>query len=296
MKPYKFPGAMFYDNGTIEAIHADWPVYPIGHGIDLALENLSYFDLNTRFYVKDDIDKALLFVDKAPSEEKAHTYFYLSLWHEDLINLWKEGLIINIQPLTEYQYHKKKFDEIVHLSKDPKFDQKGHLLIKHKDGLTLTYNKPTEQEGTNLSYDFAAVPKGYIELTERGKQLILNQHMVITFDKEINSRIEPLLNIEYFDSAVREAAILLETKIKGYHEKNDLYGWKLINCHYNFLIKKLGYESAYLKCYRNELRTAFTFIRNPYAHNFLITSRNQALFLIKRINQLLVTFNELIKS
>ena len=117
----------------------------------------------------------------------------------------------------------------------------------------------------------------------------------IEINSEMLSRIEPLLNIKYYDSAVREASILLELKLKKINN-TELYGQKLVDLHYDNLCKKFGATDSYLKYYRCLLRCSVNFIRNEYAHDFPITSENRAKRLIKLYSKIYDLTDELIEE
>jgi hypothetical protein len=49
MSIFDHPGFMEYEGGMIEALHADWPVYPAGHGWQVAVQSLAVFPSKVRF-------------------------------------------------------------------------------------------------------------------------------------------------------------------------------------------------------------------------------------------------------
>src|SRR5437773_765680 len=85
------PGFMEYEDGSIEVLHADWPVYPAGHGWKVSLQSFAMFPQAICFRQIDDIDQCLLLVAVgsgpclAPQgtlfDEK---WFHVAVWRDDL--------------------------------------------------------------------------------------------------------------------------------------------------------------------------------------------------------------------
>ena len=94
------PGFM-WTNGGFEVLHADWPAYPIGHGLVATLAPFSEFPDLTSFFPIDRIDLCTLFVaDKIPIDDKFHKrHYHIALWDEDiqlcLLNHFISGARIN---------------------------------------------------------------------------------------------------------------------------------------------------------------------------------------------------------
>ena len=110
MSVFDHPGFMEYDGGTIEVLHADWPVYPAGHGWNLALKSLAVFPSNVRFLQIDDIDQCLLFVAAGTGsclEPKGDLtdprWFHVAVWRDDLQELNERGLISGVSQITKYE-------------------------------------------------------------------------------------------------------------------------------------------------------------------------------------------------
>jgi len=79
------------------AIHADWPIYPEEHGVELALLWLTAFPQETRFKPIDDIDRCILLMADMKGSNKADTFdkrnLHVAVWHEDLLDLQERGFI-----------------------------------------------------------------------------------------------------------------------------------------------------------------------------------------------------------
>lgn len=95
------PGFLITDHG-FEVLHANWPAYPKGHGLDAALLSLSDYPDDTEFYSVDSIDHCTLFlVDKKP--ERGHDIYsaqslHVAIWDEDVLRLSRQGLIERSSP------------------------------------------------------------------------------------------------------------------------------------------------------------------------------------------------------
>lgn len=288
---------------SIEAITADWEAYPIGHGWKSALENLSWFHPTTKFYKIDDICTAMLFVAKDPEDIrkiKDHTpfsnfYYHISIWHQDLIELHKLGLVSGIKPLTDYQYELLRYKKMgifkdIFPNEDIFPDEIKIYIdkIEQKHGIT----RPQKDEYDDEHEVWVDIPDRYIQLTPLGIEKINQPIDDLIINDAIAERIKPLMDIGYYDSAVREASILFELKLIELN-KSDQIGKNLVDEHYKKLCTKFGGEDSYLRYYRGLLRCSVSFIRNEYAHSFPITSENRAKRLIKLYSKLFDLTDEL---
>jgi hypothetical protein len=291
-------GFSWYNSGLVlEYITADWEAYPIGHGWETALENLSWFNPETKFYKIDDICRSLLFVAKDPIELRkrklnphSSIYYHISIWHEDLIELHKLGLVSGIKPLTEYQYELLRFK---YMTDDMGIWVDENNMYHFPNG-TQCEGIPRPQEGDwDDDYDFwVDIPDGYIQLTPLGIEKINEPIKDFYINDEIAERIMPLFEIKYYDSAVREASIMLELKLIALNNSSQI-GQKLVDEHYKNLCEKFGGEDSYLRYYRGLLRCSVNFIRNEYAHAFPITNENRAKRLIGLYSKLYDLTDEL---
>jgi len=283
---------------SIEAITADWEAYPIGHGWKSALENLSWFHPTTKFYKIDDICTALLFVAKDPEEIRkikdrdpfSQHYYHISIWHQDLIELHRLGLVSGIKPLTDYQYRLLWFKQ---RTEDMGIYADGNNIHHYPNGEQVEgFPRPQEDEYDDEHEVWADIPDRYIQLTPLGIEKINQPIEDFNINAAIAERIKPLMDIGYYDSAVREASILFELKLIELN-KSDQIGKNLVDEHYKKLCTKFGGEDSYLRYYRGLLRCSVSFIRNEYAHSFPITSENRAKRLIKLYSKLFDLTDEL---
>lgn len=298
----KLPGGMVYKNGGFEAIHADWPIYPKGHGWDVALLNFANFPRGTIYYEIDDIDRCILFLNIDPAKVKNpfdSKFYHIAIWHEDLIELKEKGFIDGVFQINEYEFQLNQFKKIKKvLGKNARFDNEGNLILSLKNGKDSLYKRPKKNEyDDGIEFDdFAHIPNKKVQLTDEAYKKLTEITNNYKFSDELSIKITPLLEIKYFDTTIREASLLIETKLKKFHGLK-IGGQKLIEHHINYLKKKNdNFLSAYLKCYRGELRTVFKYIRNEFAHNFVIIDKYQCIALLSRINQVLKSVNEIIEK
>lgn len=293
-------GFIWYTNALYEAINADWEAYPIGYGWESALNNLSWFAPDTKFYKIDDIDTAILFVAKEPKtlrkegkDPHSPHYYHISIWHKDLIALHDQGFVNGIQPLTDYEYQKLWFKQ---RTEDIGIFVDEHNFHHYPDGSkVLGFKRPKEDEHDNEDHIWVDIPKGYIQLSQTGIDKINEPIVDFNINEDVQERINPLLNIGYYDSAVREASILFELKLKEINN-SSLFGQKLVDLHYKNICDKFGGTDSYLKYYRGLLRCSINFIRNEYAHDFPITSENRAKRLIQLYSKLYEITDELVSE
>lgn len=295
----KFPGSLWYDG--IFAIHADWPTYPPGIGWEVALRSLGQFPIGTCFYEIDDIDKCKLLCSKDPKnlENKYDPkHFHIAVWHEDLIELKKRGLVEGVMDKTEYEFDLLKFEKI-RTDLRLKEDCDGNLIMHFRDSETgeiqsATYDRPINED-PDEEYQMRnwVVIENTIKLTSLCVDELIRLSEKVRLPKQVDELISPFLTIERYDTAVREASLLVETTIKNFHHRPDLYGQKLIDYHVEQIVKHNdNFNSAAIKTYQIALRTIFKFIRNDYAHNFKVITRPQCNIILSRIIDILVEFEE----
>jgi hypothetical protein len=198
---FDHPGFMLYDSDPIllEVIHANWPIYPPGHGYELAIESLAVFPTNWRFQKIDEIDQCVLFIaldpDEGPPQKNVYAsdLFHVAVWSEDLLELHHRGFISGLFLLTQYEaalaYYQKFKDIFVGMPLPQPDDDDCPTVVEFADdGITVT-------------------PAG-------AEALIALSRPVDELDQAIRVRVNPLLAIPFYDTAVREAGVILETRIR----------------------------------------------------------------------------------
>lgn len=303
----KFPGYLGY--GGIIAIHADWPTYPIGMGWQSALITLGYFPEGTKFFEVSDIDKCKLLINQDPHDLKDafdSKYYHSAIWHSDLIELKQKGFIEGIEEKSRYEFElikfeifKKEFGEQLKLDDDGNviFYLEANGSFRESRYKVPTREKYCESEDENDDIrDWAIIPEHFI-LTPKGLNELIALSQGLNLSNELFELVNPLMKINRFDSAIRDASILLETKMKNYHHKPNLFGQKLIEFHIKEVIRNNeNFDSAAIKIYRGELRAIFKFIRNDFAHNFIVLTYEQCNVILHRISEVLNEFEEVTET
>jgi len=299
----RFPGFLGY--GGIIAIHADWPMYPSGIGWEVALRALGNFPKDTKFFEVDDIDRCKLLIYRKPKNESdglESSDYQVCAWHEDLIKLSRLGLISGPSEVTEFEFDLHRFNQLKNVfGAKVELDNFGNLIFYTKDEngklVQRLYHKPLEQnyEDQGEFRDLVLIPE-YVEITESGYQKLTQLASESKIGEELNGLTAPLISLNRFDTAIREASLLLEINIKKLHNKPSLFGHKLIDHHIKDVIRRNdNFNSASIKCYRGELRTAFKFVRNDFAHNFRVLTLEQCKLILNRINDVLEAFHETVE-
>jgi len=248
---FDHPGLMWNVDGSFEMLHADWPVYPPGHGWLKALEVLGSYPKGTIFKEIDSIDLCKLFIvsrNEKIEDVYNERHFHIAIWDKDLIKLNQQRMITGVDSDDDNLFG---FNKCVVISAEGiKLTQIGYQSL-----LDFNWNKPED------------------------------------LVHEISQRVKPLIGIAYYDTAVREANIIIEMRLCGITGSNA-YGQKLINEYYDLLCSRNnGQSSALLKVLRSELRSIFKFIRNDYAHNLKQIGVKECHAILQRASRVLHTID-----
>lgn len=311
MKNYLDKNNLFEYQGVYN-ISDNVPIFPTGEGWEISLFSLANYPKKTKLYEIETVGVIVTFLTNKKiesfqvdiwNEKNLHTAIYVN----DLIELSKLEYIYGLNPITEFKYDLNRFNEM--LKQGFKINNNGdiktyvnfhngetreHIIIKPKiekyvsDYLGEDWNENYRKEQIN-EYEFEnkhfVEILDSIEITDKGyaKYLELSQQFEIPL--RLKTLIEPLIKIEYYDTAIREVSVLFEDMIKKFHNSN-LIGWRLIDYHINKCIEANGNnKNAGIKVYRQELRTANSFIRNEFMHNRIyINKENFNAILFRQCN------------
>jgi hypothetical protein len=248
------------------------------------------FPRAVRFLQLEDIDHCLLLLvtgSGACLEPQGDLFnekwFHVAVWRNDLTKLADQRFVTGVTLLTEYE-------------------EAMAYYIQHRD---LLAKKGGELHELNLprpkreDYDEDR-PKGVrispdgIGVTDVGFQANLEAACPLeSLEPEIKERVGPLLAIPLLDSAVREAGVILETRLREV-VKTQAFGQDLVREYFNLVCSRRGVgSSAFLKVLRGELRTLFKFVRNDFAHSLREISETQCRSLLDRMSQALAKVNEI---
>jgi hypothetical protein len=299
-----FPGYLGWTSRGVIAIHADWPIYPLEHGWEIALMSLGNFPIGTNFALLDDIDQCVLLLAEGYGRYKdpfGNGALHVAIWHEDLLEAADMGIVSGVERLTERGHVERWLDK-----------------LRSDIGRTLAGKlSPDEDPLQHLGYrgaDRRFVSMPYIPLTEFDDEheiwvgMSSTDRVLVTDDgwqrlyslladslevpPSAKSRIEPLLHHELYDTALRELGALMETRMRQVTQ-SSAFGSVLVDRYVDQLTESNRFITATVKMMRGELRTAFTFVRNEFAHNVIDLPRPRALALISRLCRLLSQLEEL---
>lgn len=291
---------MFNYGGWVN-ISAETPIFPLGVGWKAALINLSTFPKHFKFYEIETVGSILSFAStnklknqNIPADYNYHIAFDVA----DLIELSKKGLVEGLRSIGEIEYTFNQYQGLVKrygldnngllncYFNNPTTGEKEQLSIKPPDlpllleGLSLDYHKEEietwskeklhkyiqELADENEDYFSVTYSSGF-NLSKKGIMELEKICEYFEIPEPIQKIINPLIKIEYLDTAIREVAIYFEHLIKSIH-KTKKFGQELIDLHIFKCIQiNNGEFIAGLKVYRQLLLNHNSFIRNYYIHS-----------------------------
>jgi len=279
---FQHPGFMQYDAGTFDVLHADWPVYPAGHGWQLALRSLAVFPPNVRFRPIDDIDKCLLFVAAGTGsclEPKGDLHdprwFHVAVWHDDLLELHERGLISGMSLMSEYETAVAWYEQ-----------HKNTIVMNN--GQLCRLDQPLRDHYDEELPTIPRIAAEGITVTDASTDILISlTRPVRDLERAIRQRVEPLLLIPFYDTAIREAGVILETRLREITGSAS-FGQVLIDEYYKLICSGcVDGPRAIFKVLRSELRTIFKFVRNDFAHALRDVTDGQCRVLLDRTSSIL---------
>ena len=271
------PGYLGFTSKGVIAIHANWPAYPEEHGWQLPLLWFSIFPTGTRFNPIDDIDRCVLFLADLKcnkSDKFDESNFHVAVWHEDLLALQSQGYIRGVKSTChrarETAFRKKLF-ELGKLYYEVEGEMKELILPPIKD-----YDCPDR--------DWPAFPNNSISLTAKGRLAAARVLVEIPRRelKGLGNRVRAALEAQWFDTAVREACVALETELKA-EVGGPLYGDRLVEAFAKKIKDSKLFRETFLKTFRIELRAVFKFLRNDFMHNLRKLDEKRCIAILFRV-------------
>lgn len=263
---------------------------PLGEGIQYALENLSWFPRDQQFKRYDDIETIMYF--ECPNK-KGQVFHHIALSHEDLIALSDEDYITNVTKLTEYGYSKDRFNRIVKALKvKVKNINESRCTFEFEDGRTTLNVYPSKSSIDDEYQSWVRIKNDCFELTPLGRKAVEENEIDYPIRKGLASHTEPLIQLKYYDTAVRECFVLLENDLRERHsesltDKNN-FGHKLIQLHTKWLDENIDrYYFEKFVVYRSGLKAINAYIRNDFAHQRVSITQSKALNLIRLISRIM---------
>lgn len=311
MEDYLLKHTIFNYGGIVNLKNAA-PSFPMGEGWQIALMDLASYPFGTKLFEIETIGVIATFLttqnpntfkDKKVNKD---SFLQSAFFPEDLIDLHNMGYISGLEPITWFKYKLNEYNDWIKWgyvpTKEgniesyvnlPKIGKQKTIIEKPRIEKYVEEYLGTaweEEDRDWLIKEYEDDNKTFIEiadsikLTERGFQKYLELAQNVDVPEEINSIIKPLLEIEYYDTAVREVAVYFETLLKEFHDVK-LFGEKLINYH----IKKCKTANDNkmipgIKVYRQELRSNNRYVRNEFMHKkFKIEKENYMAILFRQI-------------
>ncbi|SFP63119.1 hypothetical protein SAMN05660464_3767 [Geodermatophilus dictyosporus] len=284
----QYPGYLGFetDGKFVFAIHADWPAYPCAPNGAHSLIDLAQYPFGTEFIQLDDIDRSLLFhvpstADGDPWHKDA---YHIALWHEDLNWLAEQGYISGASPANEREWRQRQKDllrehirELRHKDEHeiPEDDDPlNSLYVQLEDGTYKRVEFPPEEEesddDTDEEWDFRPFtivsPGRSIRLTQEGWDRATAELASAFTEYSADDRLGSLVDLGYYDTAIREVGVLLEDRMRSFADNVNGYGQKLVP----FVVERIRElrltPDSYTRSLRGRLRTAIKFVRNEFAH------------------------------
>lgn len=297
LDPQKFPGLLSGERGRL-AIHANWPAYPCGESWREPLYRLTAFPAGTDFVVVDDLDGAVLLAADVPCAKLAdplhEANFHIGVWHEDLIELSRSGLIEGAKPTNLEEWKSREKAALRASVRELTGDLRGseptlHARIGDRmiDVSSLLASEECEDEDLpDAPHTRCLFPSGRIRTSTRSAELVETELARLQPDVPslISPRVSRIFEMGFYDTAVREACVELEFQIKEV-SNSSLYGDKLINHVCAMPRGRKSVLNSWKVNFRQEVRSLFKMTRNPFMHALKDISKAQCLSLLVRVQR-----------
>jgi hypothetical protein len=233
--------------------------------------------------------------------------FHIAAWHSDLIELANDRLLNGIATATEIEWRKAERDEHrAHLRRlleaqgaviegdplDLAFVQVGDDQYPVSDYYNqIERDELLEELDDSPSRDYVIfAPGNPVEVTAKGwaelGRLLQDEPVLSRF-----GRLERLAEMGMYDTAVRDAGVLLETALRDATGSSQ-YGIRLVDIFTKKLEADRRWPNSAVKRFRTDLRTAFKFVRNEFAHQTIEVPRDRAVALLVRFASLIESVKE----
>ena len=303
------PGYLGHFTGSgsfVVLIHADWPAYPAPAGGTGALLDLGQFPAGTTFKPIDDIDECVLFVAVDSAHDGAlwsEGAFHIAIWHSDLLELSAQGWLAGVRAVSQREWELARRDELrdhiraTAARSGDVFDSDplDMLFFEKSPGEFVPVTLPplSDDDEDDCAGSFLNRPKfdpaTPVALTQQGLTQLDDQQAAQALPDAL-ARAAALLDLGFNDSAVREAAVVLETALRQ-TTGSRRYGQRLVD---DFLatLADAGAVNSFLKGTETAMRTAFKFVRNEFAHSLVDVSPGRARALVVRFADLLLAVEQ----
>ena len=281
-----FPGYLGLSSKGVVAIHADWPAYPVEHGSTVALETLGQFQSGSELIHISEIDQCLLFVLANGSAHKDpfdNRHLHAAVWREDLHDLHSKGFVSGTYEIGIEQW-----------IDDQRAKLTGHFW-KDSNGEAHPVRLPTIEDFDGDTESSVLMFRDTGIAVTRSGWAALELHLSAqkgALHPSIGVRVARILEIPQFDTAIREACLLIEVRIRDIIG-SDAYGQPLVTEFDTSLRATAKFLPSQLKTVNLDIRTAFKFVRNPYMHGLHEMTSVQCYALLSRLSRVLVMLDQI---
>lgn len=283
------PGFFGVTSQGVIAIHADWPMYPEEHGGELALLWLTAFPAGTVFKRIDDIDQCVLLLAEPstkpdPFDERN---YHVAIWYEDLLELGTKAFVTGVSVATRRSW------EIARFANRP---VPGPWYAKLDDGRLVKIPDPDFEEYDDEDESWITVARDGITVSPLGREEVSRLLVAPKEDfQSLGERVPNLLELSYYDTAVREACVAIEDQIKTWLGSTK-WGDALLAQFTARLNRDGRLLNTEIRVLRAEVRLAFKFIRNEFAHNLLRLDETQCKAKLFRLARLKSTLDSVTRG
>ena len=239
-----------------EALHANWPAYPVGHGVDHALDTLCNLPPGTRFTAIDDIDQCLLLLamDHHKADEYNADHHHAAVWHEDLRLLRDQGLVEGFRkPLSAEELQDVWCEQAM---KNP-VDLRGPALVR---AVTFDWDGMLQEEAEKDEITMHSTSEAGLTVTPAGWKRHHERLSTFEVHPNLESRAMALADLGYYNVAVHEAGVAVEDSLRR-RTAADLDGQPLVDAYAERIVEKAGINGAFQRHVRNELRALLLCLR-----------------------------------
>jgi hypothetical protein len=273
-----------------------------------ALYDMGQLPHGTEFSLIDDIDQCCLFVASGrPSQvdEWSEEAFHVAAWHSDLADLADDWLIDGVVTASDMETRKARL-EIERAEARSQIETSGGAIEDDSsgeqyvvlDGARYPLSEYYYYSGIrpdDLLEEFESLnPKPDVLFSDYSRSISMTSNGWARLEEQLRhefalsnfDRLKRLSDLELYDTAIRDAGVLLETVLRKATGSKQ-YGLRLVDIYVRKLAEERHLSTASIRRLRTDLRSAFKFIRNEFAHQFIEVPQDRALALLSRLASLI---------
>lgn len=274
---------------SMEAIHADWPTYPTGHGMDIALKTVCLFPPESRLVEISDIDRcSLLLRAPKPTDPFDSKHRHVAIWHKELIELAEMGLVDGVRGENEYQAalaQHRILEDLVAKGAYILMEDGRKEPIRIRDPPAREDYLEAEEADNERPHTHALIHAAGLMVTQKGWAYLEKRCTTRAPHPWYAGRVAPLVALGQHDTAIREASVILESKLREkFARDSKSFGEALLAEVFSGMTERDGGTTAYNLGLRSELRTLFAFVRNEFAHNLVPLTLARCNVLLERLS------------